>query len=344
MAAVMGDLRKYCFLKVLTDGAMLRKGMRNKGLAVLAALYVCTVATAATWRLEDGEEWQAVADEPREEYLHAIAELKDLVRSGDSKAAKAAVEQIKDEFPQYAGPDLDVFIDGELQYWKDHYGKAMAKYEKLLKDSPASEFADPAMKRQFDIAQDYLQGRKKTVLGFIRISGQSEGVEIMERLSDRAGLDDPNSVGLRAAIAVAENYESRGRYLEAYLKWSEIASYWDTGPIGKRALLRMAENNLAAYNVPPVDKRSRFDASKLTTARTYFERYLARYPEEAEALGVPEKIVSIDEQMAAKQLSAGQYYRRVGQREAAVFYFELVVANWPDTAAAEAARESLKER
>ncbi len=317
--------------------------MRYKGLILLAALCCGTVAAAATWRLKDGEEWQPVETDPREEYLHAIAELKDLVHSGDAKAMKEALRQLKDEYPQYVGPDVDLFMEGELRYWKDRYAKAMAKYEKLLKDSPASEFAQPAMDREFDIGKAYLEGRKKTVLGFIRISGHAEGVEIMERLTDRSGLDDPNGVGLRAAVAVAESYEARGRYLEAYLKWSEIASYWETGPIGKRALLQMAENNLAAYNVHPPNRRPRFDASKLTTARTYYEKFLTRYPEDAKKLDVPQKMAEIDEQMAYKQLTVGQYYQRVGKTQAAAFYFGMVAEKWPATAAAQTARDALKE-
>lgn len=322
---------------------MLRHWMRQKGLILLAAWYCCTAATAATWRLDDGQEWQPVATDPREEYVHAIAELKDLVRTGDTRAVRAALAQLREEFPQYVGPDLDLFIDGELLYWRDRYGKAMAKYEKLLKDSPASEFAQPAMERQFDIAQAYLEGRRRTVFGFIRISGRAEGIEIMERLSDRDGLEDPDGIGLRAALAVAEHYEARSQYLQAYLKWAEIASYWDTGPIGQRALLRMAANNLAAYNVHPPEKRPRFDASRLVTARTYFQRYQARYPEDAERLGIAERILEIDEQMAYKQLAIGQYYQRVRQTRAAHFYFRLVVADWPETEAARIAEDILKE-
>ena len=323
------------------DGMMQRKGLRQGCLALLAALFVCTIASAATWRLDSEGDWQPIATEPHEEYLHAVADLKDLIRSGDSKAVEASLAQIKDEFPQYVGPDLDLFIAGELQYRKDHFGRAMARFEKLLKDNPASEFAAPVMEREFDIAQAYMTGHKKMVLGFIRISGHATGVEIMEGLSDRVGLEDPNGIGLRAAVAVAESYEARKEYTEASLKWSEIASYWQTGPIGRRALLQMAEDNLAAYNAPPPRKRARFDASRLTTARTYFERYQARYPEEAESLGIPDKIRLIDEEMAEKQLSIGRYYQRVGKSEAARFYFEIVVRDWPETTAGRTAAEIL---
>ncbi len=315
----------------------------------LLALVACVIAsctlsaTAKTWRLGDGEEWESVAADPEEQYLHAVAEIKKLAQAGEAREVKEALAQLKAEFPDRVGPDFELFIQGELRYWQDRYMKALAKFEKLLKDYPGSRFASPAMEREFDMAQDYLQGRKKTVLGFIRLSGYAEGVEIMERISDRAGLDEPNGVGLRAALAVAEHYEAREEYREAYLKWSEIASYWDTGPIGKRALYRMAEDNLAAYNEHPPQKRPYFDASKLTTARTYYERFQALYPEEARENDVAEKIRQIDEQMAFKQYTIAKYYRRTGEPRAANLYFNMVVQNWPQTEAAARARDALAE-
>jgi outer membrane protein assembly factor BamD (BamD/ComL family) len=297
---------------------------------------------AETWRLKDGEKWESVAADPQEQYLHAVAEIKKLVQEGDAKEVKAALAQLKEEFPDRVGPDFELFIFGELQYWRNHYTKALTKFERLLKDYPGSEYAGPALDREFEMAQKYLQGRKKTVLGFLRLSGRAEGVEIMERISDRAGLDEPNGVGLRAAVAVAEHFEAAEQYLEAYLKWSEIASYWETGLIGKRALYRMAENNLAAYNQYPPAKRPHYDASKLDTARTYYQRFLALYPEEARQKEVPEKIGQIDEQMAYKQLNIGRYYRRIGERGAANLYFDMVVRNWPGTEAAALAQQALE--
>jgi outer membrane protein assembly factor BamD (BamD/ComL family) len=313
------------------------------GLVVSVALLGGSHAAAETWRLKDGARWESVATDPQERYLHAISALKELARAGDESEVKEALQQIKAEFPDRVGPDLDLFIHGELQYWRNRYGRALVKFEKMLKNYAASEFSAPALQREFDMAQDYLQGRKKTVLGIFKISGYAEGVEIMEKISDRAGLDEPNGVGLRAALAVAEHFEAQEKYLEAYLKWSEIASYWETGPVGKTALYRMAENNLAAYDRHPPQKRPHFDGSKLTTAKTYYQKFLALYPEDAREGEVPQKIQHIDEELAYKQLAIGQFYRGTGKHQAANLYFDMVVRNWPQTEAAAAARQALEE-
>jgi len=318
-------------------------GVPFLGLAVSVVLSCGSNATAETWRLKNGDQWESVAADPQERYRHAISQLKELAQAGDASEVKEALKQIKEEFPDRVGPDLDLFINGELQYWRDHYGKALAKFEKMLKNYAGSAFSAPALQREFDMARAYLEGRKKTVLGIVRISGYAEGIEIMEKVSDRAGLDEPNGVGLRAALAVAEHYEAQEKYLEAYMKWSEIASYWETGPIGKRALYRMAEDNLAAYDQPPAARRPHFDGSKLTTAKTYYWKFLTLYPEDAKENEVPQKIQHIDEEMALKQLTIGQFYRRTGKHQAANLYFDMVLRNWPQTEAAAVARQALDE-
>lgn len=313
------------------------------GLALVVMISCCHSAVGKTWKLTGGEKLETVADDPQSLYRQAIDDLKKLVQEGDVDEVKEALKQIKAEFPDRVGPDLELFALGETRYWQERYGKALVKYEKLLKDYPGSEYAGLALQREFGMAQEYLEGRKKVILGFIKLSGFSEGVELMEKISDRAGLDDANGVGLKAAIAVAEQFEAREKYIEAYLKWSEIASYWETGPIGKRALYRMAEDNLAAYNRYPPEKRPNYDASKLNTAKSYYQKFLLLYPEEAKLNEVPAKIAQIDEQMAFKQYTIAQFYRRTGERQAARLYFDMIVRNWPNTQAATQAKEALAE-
>lgn len=320
---------------------MSKQGIGFIALAVSVALSYCPRATAETWRLKNGDRWESVASDPEARYRHAISELKELAQAGDKRGVKATLKQIEEEFPDRVGPDLGLYINGELLYWQNHYDRALAKFEKMLKNYKGSAYSAPALQREFDMAQAYLEGRKKVVLGFLRISGYEEGISLMEKVSDRAGLDEPNSIGLRAAIAVAEHFEAKEKYSEAYLKWSEIASYCETEPVGKRALYRMAEDNLAAYDKPAEAKRPHYDGTRLTTAKTYYAKYLALYPADAKENEVPARIQHIDEEMAYKQLAIGQFYRRTGKRQAAGLYFDLVVREWPNTQAGALAKEAL---
>ena len=103
------------------------------GLAVTVGLSCCSSATAETWRLKNGDQWESVASDPQERYLHAISQLKELAQSGDKSEVKEALKQIREEFPDRVGPDLDLFIYGEMYYWRDRYGKSLTNFEKMFK-------------------------------------------------------------------------------------------------------------------------------------------------------------------------------------------------------------------
>jgi len=212
---------------------MLKKRIRFVALAVAAMMSMSS----------------ALSTEGNDRILQVVAKTKELIDNGRLNAAKNAFDELQTDFPKDLRPDLDLFIKGELNFGKNKYTEAVKRFEKLLTDHPRSPLSDAALDREFTIAKAYLAGRKKTVFGFIKLKGDAEGVRIMEKISDRTGLD--TTMGTEASLAVAKNYEKRKLYEEAYLKWWEISLHWNQGPVGKDALLGMGRAKFAAYNQQP---------------------------------------------------------------------------------------------
>ena len=305
----------------------------------LSLSLVVQVVYADTKPLGENQDIEVISDEYREKYRLAVDNVNTLIETSQTKAARKAFKNLKKEFPEIAGEDFDLFVKAELLYCKGKYAKASMRYDKLLNDYPDSGFYDTALKRQFTVGKAFLAGRKKKVLGFLKISGHAEGVKILDRISDRTGLDDPNGLGLKAAVAVARHYEQRKKYNESYLKWSEIYSHWQIGPVGKEALLSMARCKHAAYNKQPEHKRHLFDASRLSTAKSYYEKFKLLYPSDSEKLGIDGIMKQIDEELARKNLSIALYYQKTGKKRAANLYYDMVIQNWPDTEAAQTAKQ-----
>ena len=316
--------------------------MRFVILAVAVMLSSLSTASAGTWRLDKNQDFKAVSADGEDKFLVAVAETKKLVNTGQAKAAGKAYDALKKDFPEIAGPDLDIFIKAEIFYCKVQFTKAVRNYNKLLTEYPKSQLTDAALDRQFAIATAYLAGKKKTLLGFIKIKGYAEGIRIMEKITDRVGLD--TQMGIKASVAVAENYEQRKKFNEAFLKWWEISLEWEMGPVGRDALLRMARNKHAVYNKPPEYKRTFYDASSLSSAKSYYGRFKLLYPIDAKEIGVDEILSEIDEQLACKQLSIGRYYQKTGNRQSANLYYDMVVNDWPGSKAAEQAKEMLAKK
>jgi outer membrane protein assembly factor BamD (BamD/ComL family) len=49
----------------------------------------------------------------------------------------------------------------------------------------------------------------------------------------------------------------------------------------------------------------------------------------------------ITEQLAYKEYATGQYYQRTGNIQSANLYYNMVVTNWPESAAAKGAKNML---
>jgi len=280
-------------------------------------------AAAETYRLERNGEWKNITD--KDKYLSAVANIKQLVSMGQTKEVKKALEQLKKDFPEIAGQDLDAFMKAEMLLAKKKYTKAVKGYDAFMSKYPESGLYEAALDREFEIATAYLGGEKMRVLLIFRISGYDEGEKIMDKIIDRAGN---TPIAEKAALAVAESYEKRNKFNEAYLRWSDISSRWPSGQIGEDSLLAMARCKHAAYRGP------KYDASCLVSAKSYYENFQERYPKDAEKINAAEKIKQINERLAYKQYETGRYYQRTGNTQQANFYYQTVLDGWPASSAA----------
>lgn len=305
---------------------------RMRFVILAIAVLVTALSTAPAGTSADNEN----------KFLDAVAKARKFVETGPTTAAREAYDAIKIDFPETAGPDFDIFVKAEIYYCKDRFTKAVRNYNKLLTEFPKSILSDAALEREFAIAAAYLAGRKKALLGFIKIKAYAEGVRIMEKIAEHVGLD--TQMGIDASVAVAENYEQRKKFNEAFLKWWEISLEWETGPVGADALLGMARNKHAVYNKHPEHKRPFYDSSCLSTAKSYYGRFKLLYPQEAGEIGIDEILSEIDEQLAYKQLSIGRYYQKTENIQSANLYFDMVVNNWPGSKAAQQAKEMLTKK
>jgi outer membrane protein assembly factor BamD (BamD/ComL family) len=229
---------------------------------------------------------------------------------------------------------LDAFIKAEMLFCQGKFSKAVRSYDKFLDEYPGSALFDAALDRQFAIATAFLAGQKRPILKVFKIRGYAAGARIMERISDRTG---DAIIAMKAAVAVAQSLEKRGKFTEAYEEWLDISSRWPTGQIGKDALLAMARCKHAAYRGP------KYDVSNLNSAKSYYENFRLRYLKDAEKIDVDKILKQIDEQLAYKQFSIGEYYQKTGSKQSANLYYQVVVDDWPESKAAKMAKKMRNE-
>lgn len=303
---------------------------------LMASAVISLTAIRPAISAETGQsDSKAVNPASKDQYLQAVANITKLVNAGEKKDVGKAASKLKKDFPDFAGADVDAFIKAEKSFCKGQFINAAKRYDKLLDKFPGSVLYQAVLERQYAIGEAFLNGRRKMVLWVLPMKAYDEGIKIMEKISDRVG-NAP--IGIKAAIAVADNYERRDKLDEAYHKWSEISSRWPTGLAGKEALLGMARCKHAEYRGP------KFNASNLVSAKSYYENFKLRYPQDAEALGIDKIIERINEQLANKYFDVAKYYEKTKSEESANLYYQMVLDNWPDSKAAKKARAIMDEK
>ena len=300
---------------------------------ILAALSILVgIGTAETYHLSGENSWQNAADTPEGEYLLAVSKIKQQLLTGKRSDVVKALEQLKSDFPEMAGAEIEAYLDAEKLYAKAKWYKAATAYKKFIDAWPDSVLQPAALERIYSIGTAYLQGQKRSFIKIIRLPAFDTGVGLMRDVSDRAG-NAP--IGLRAMTTLAENQERKEQFVEAYYTWQEIADRWPTGQTRQTAVLRMAQSLHASYDGSP------YDASVLARARSYFQDYSTRYPQDAKRLEINETLALITEQLAYKEYYTGFYYERTDHLDAAHQSYQKVLAQWPESKAAQMAQARL---
>jgi outer membrane protein assembly factor BamD (BamD/ComL family) len=302
--------------------------MMRISIVVLTVVVCCGNLCAETLYLDADGTWKNVASDSQSLYLKDIADAKQLVSEGSPKAA-GALEKLTADYPQLKEQGMDLFIEAEVLYADRKFTKAVEKYTTFLDEHPGSDLFDAALSRLFQIGTAFLNGQQKQMLWVFWIDAYDDGAKIMNGIADRTG-DAP--IAKKALFGVADSYEGRLLFRDAYQTWSDIFSRWPAGLTGRDALEGMARNQYAGYVGP------KYEAGTLVSARGYYRQLKDRDPNYAGSVNVDGILVRLDEQLAEKELTVGMYYHRTGSPEGAELYFKEVTEKWPDTSAADRAR------
>ena len=306
------------------------------GLAAVLALTMLMPGMSAgadTFQLGDNQ-WLNVDDSPDTEYVQAISKLKQQVSKGELNAVNDAILKMKSDFPEKTGPDFDGYMKAEVLYAEGKWAKAVDAYDVFLDSFPNSPLYESAIERQLSVATAYLNGEKRVVMKFLKLSAVEDAAAIIDRIVDnRVGNDSP--IAQRALVLLATSYSRMERYLDARDRWYEVNSSFGTGRIGQEARLQMAYNSHAAYNGPRLDDRP------LVTAKDDFINFMNNPHDLVDSRQVEGRLNTIEEQLAYKQYTIGDYYTRTEHPEASKMYYEYVIEKWPASSAAEMAQARL---
>ena len=311
--------------------------------AVLAAATPVALAQddadrAAEFELGEDDDWTQT-DTPEEGTPEAVfARAQRLIAEGDPNEARSILTRwIEDnKRTPVDGIARAYYLRGVAKLEADDEHDALFDFEIVITRYADTDEYERAIKREVEIAEMYLSGLRKKVLGIRIESGRPTGEEILIRAQERL----PGSrLAEAAALRLADHYYNQ-RDLELAAQMYEIfrANHPDSEH-RRYAMLREIQSNIARFKGPS------YDASGLIDAKILIERYREQYPAESIRSGITEGLESwLDESAASQTLDTARWYLEVDDETSARFVLARLVRRHPATVAADEALAIMIDR
>jgi outer membrane assembly lipoprotein YfiO len=255
-----------------------------------------------------------------------------LMTAGDVKEAKKQLVDWIKVNPSALDRDRAIYLLAEADYRLDDRIKAFYQFDELLDKYPESRLFGTALYRQYDIANAFLNGYKRKLLGLRLLSAEDEAIDMMFRIQERS----PGSpLSEKCLLRTADYYYGASQWDLASDAYAAYLRSYPRSPEVSRVRLRRAFSSYAQFH------GVRFDATPLVDARAQFEDIKARYPEMASENNIQKFIDGINQTLARKMLISADYYRRTGEPRASAYTLRQLINTYPGMKEAELAKAEL---
>ncbi|MFC1576984.1 outer membrane protein assembly factor BamD [Candidatus Omnitrophota bacterium] len=242
--------------------------------------------------------------------------------AADYKKAVAEFEKlIKNyEFSEFAAK-AQYYLG--LSYEKlEKYYYAYQSYQKIVENYPYSENLDDAILREFEIANYYLNRKNPKFLGSDIMAPLGRAIEIFQKVVENAPYGEYAD---QAQYNLGHAFKKAERYDEAVQAYRKFLDEYPSSPLLDEARYQLAlcayKASLSpAYDQEPVDK-----------AIKAFEEFIddASDPDLVEEADIT--LQRLKDRAAQKAFEIAKFYEKQKKYTSAVTYYQDVVDNYPDS-------------
>ncbi|MGB0579987.1 MAG: outer membrane protein assembly factor BamD [Limisphaerales bacterium] len=218
--------------------------------------------------------------------------------------------------------------------------KAFKEYQKLLEKYPKIDNYQEVLKRQYDIATKYLEGKKFKIFGLFPIYRSMEKtVAMYEKVINNGPYSE---VAPQAQLKIGQANEKKKDYQDAIRAYEKAADrYHDRKDLAADALYKAAETYYSQA------RQAEYDQGVAKRALETYHDFISLYPEDERVDDARKKMENLRSEQARGAMTVAKYYEKRKQWSGALIYYNEVLAKAPNSVYAEEARTkitALKER
>lgn len=261
-----------------------------------------------------------------------VDEGRKLLAEGNWRAARGILKKWTkknaDDERYYEG----LLLLGETYYEGRDFWNAAERYQQVA-DNTAGDLFHLAQSRTVDCARAFFAGEKRILWGFIPLPAYNDGADLLDKVWQRA---PGTRLGEFALKLKADFHYDRGDMDLAKDDYANLVQQYPSGRFIQIAMLRAAQTAEASFPGVKYDDRALVDADER------YHQFASQFPPLAEKEAVAARLEGIRQTRADKDLDIAGWYERTKARDAAVFYYQRIEKDWPDTLAAAEAQARLR--
>lgn len=287
-----------------------------------------------------GEGWhyEAVGGEGRWRKLRARDQFEVAQKAFEDKdfttAAKAARRTVTTwPFSDYA-PRAQ-YILGRCYEEKGQRERAFKTYQTLVEKYPKVENYEEVVKRQFEIANRFLEGEAFKIWNLIpTFPSMDKTIKLYEQIIKNGPYSE---VAPAAQMNIGQAYENKivSDYTSAAKAYEKAADRYSDEETGTDALYKVG----LTYNKQA--RRAEYDQSIASQAIGTFTDFATLFPEDPRAADAQKHVNALKTEQARGSLDIARYYERKARWNAALIYYNDVLDKDPNSSYAEEARRQI---
>jgi outer membrane assembly lipoprotein YfiO len=315
--------------------------MRFPAEQLLLSLCTCIVSLAAlpgegeakwVWTSETGlvdTDTYAVGD-PQELYTEAT----ELFNAGKYSDAATEFIRIAEFTPDPDYREKSLFMAGEAFFKDERFHRSYLCFEEYLYNYPKTDKLRIVLRREAECGFKMMDGAAKELMGLPILPGGSTGKEIVKSVLRKYPYEEFSE---EFAFRLASYYFTQGDYEEAEMEYDLFLKTYPESAWSPTAAFRKGMANIGKHS------GVEYDSAPLQTAKADFEKYIENNPHSDKVSDAQEQLQVIAERMAEKEYNIGLFYFKRGKSNAAVYYMESVIGEFPTTSWAGKARRFIEE-
>jgi len=231
----------------------------------------------------------------------------------------------------------------ELSYLVGYSYCQLGQYELANKSLSAylnhsvnhSHFED-AIQMKFEMAEAFFHGKKKRLFGSHKmpawLSAKEDAIEIYDEVIATVPHSDMAAISLLAKAKIQAEFED---YKPAVETLSTLIRRFPKTETAAEAYLEIAR---VYYQQ---SKKASLDLDILELAEVNLRKFKAAFPRESRIEEAAKILDETDELFANNLYETGRFFERTKKKAASMIYYNRVLAKYPDTKAAKAAKDRL---